>query len=71
MTNSQINFAFFAAISEPTKNEILNKISKHYGISEGEAFDEVTGEEAERLLDYVTGLTRSAVSALMQKHGLR
>lgn len=71
MTNSQLNSAFFAAIPAVTKNEILKEISKHYGISVDEAFEEVTHEEAEHLLDYVTKSIRNAVSGLMQKHGLR
>ena len=70
MTNNQINSAFFAAIPAVTKNEILNEISKHYGISVDEAFEEVTHEQAEHLLDYVTSI-RNAVNVLMQKHGLR
>ncbi len=70
MTNAQINQAFFAATDAKTKAEILANIAKHYGISQQEAFEEVTDAEAEHLLDYVTGPTRAATSILMQRHRL-
>lgn len=68
MTNTA---AFLAAIDAKTKNMILVNIANHYGITTEEAYEEVTDEEAEHLLDYVTGPERMATSALMQKHGFR
>jgi predicted nucleic acid-binding protein len=62
---------FLLIIPVQTKNEILDNIANHYGISRQDALSEVTDDEAEHLLDYVTGATRSATSALMQRHGLR
>ena len=62
---------FFAAIDAKTKSEILDNIAENYGITAAEAFAEVTGSDAEHLLDYVTGSVRLATSALMQRHGLR
>lgn len=63
--------AFLAAISPQAKSLILAAIGSHYGISQVEAFDEVTDPEAEHILDYMTGGDRVACSALMQKHGFR
>lgn len=70
-TNAAITKAFFRIIAAPTKRIILTCIADHYGISTEEAFDEVTNDEAEDLCDYLTGSTRTATSALMQRHGLR
>lgn len=70
MTNARITQAFLAAIDTKTKADVLANIANHYGISQQEAFEEVTGDEAEHLLDYVTGPTRAAVSMLMQRYRL-
>ena len=69
MTNKQLNTAFFTIIDEKTKMEILGEIAKHYGINKSEALEEVTDEEAENLLDYLTGRIRNAASAIMKRHG--
>jgi hypothetical protein len=61
---------FLAVIDAATKAAILANIAKHYGITSDQAFAEVTDADAEHLLDYVTGSTRAATSALMQRHGL-
>ena len=61
---------FLAVIDAATKSAILANIAKHYGITTDQAFAEVTDADAEHLLDYVTGSTRAATSALMQRHGL-
>jgi uncharacterized phage-associated protein len=71
MTHAQTTTRFFAATDAATKTAVLENIAKHYGITQGEALEEVTHSEAESLLDYVTGPTRSAVNVLMQRHGLR
>lgn len=69
-TNHIATIAFFAATDAKTKTEILAAIAKHYGISELEALEEVTDEEAESLLDYLTGSIRTATSLLMKRHGI-
>lgn len=69
MTNAQITIKFFAAIDTKTKNEIIANIAKHYGITNDEALAEVTDDEAEHLLDYVTGPMRTAASVIMQRYG--
>ncbi len=65
MTNAQTNKKFLSAIDSKTRSIILTNIAKHYGITQAEAYAEVTDNDAEHLLDYVTGQERSAVSLFM------
>jgi len=60
---------FLETISETAKNLILDNIANHYGISRDEAFEEVVDDEAEHLLEYVTGVERNATLILMKKYG--
>lgn len=64
------NAQFLAIIEANSKAEILANIAKHYGITAQEAQDEVTRDDAEHLLDYMVEPQRSAVSVLMQAHGM-
>lgn len=68
--NPSTNKAFLAATDPATRTEILAAIAAHYGITEAEALEEVTSPDAEHLLDYLTGSTRTATSLLMKRHGL-
>lgn len=70
LSNGQRNAAFLSSVDAETKQSILENIAAHYGSSVEEALSEVCDQEAESLLDYVTGSTRLAVSVLMQKHWL-
>lgn len=70
MLNHRANTTFLAAIDSATKDSILDSIATHYGISPQQAYDEVTAESAEHLLDYMVEPQRSATSVLMQAHGL-
>jgi hypothetical protein len=63
------NRAFLGKVDARTRSEILANIAAHYGISASEAMAEVTSDESEHLLEYVTGAMRPAVSVLVQKHG--
>ena len=65
------NTAFLSAITAEARNSILTAIATNYGIALNEALDEVTHDESEHLLDYLTGAARAAASVLMQKHGMR
>lgn len=69
MNNGNNNANFLAAITDQAKLMILQAIAKHYGVSVAEIFEEVTAEDSEHLLDYMTGAERLAASVLMQKHG--
>ena len=70
MTNAQKNKAFLNAIDAKSRMAILSKIANHYGITNSEALEEVSCDESEHLLDYMTGKDRTATSVLMQRHGL-
>jgi len=59
---------FLETISKTAKNLILDNIANHYGISRDEAFEEVVDDEAEHLLEYVTGVERNATLILMKKY---
>lgn len=67
MTNSQINQAFLSSTTSEMKSIILNNISNHYAISTAEVLDELFDEEAENLMDYITGPNRSAISVVYQR----
>ncbi len=67
MINAQTNTSFLDKISPSIKTQILSNIATHYGITEAEAYEEVTEEGAENLLDYLTGSVRTATSCIMQR----
>lgn len=69
MTNGQINQTFLTATDAKTKAAVLTAIANHYGITQQKAMEEVTDQEAEHLLDYLTGTIRTATSLLMKRHG--
>lgn len=69
MSNGQKTMAFFSSIDFKTQGAILAAIATHYGISSVEAFEEVTDNEAEHLLDYLTNEVRTATRLLMKRHG--
>jgi Mg/Co/Ni transporter MgtE len=66
-----INTQFLNKLDNQTKSDIVNSMAKHYGITMQEALDELQGDEAEHILDYLMEPVRSATSVLMQKHGFR
>jgi hypothetical protein len=70
MTNAQKTKTFFNATTVKVRNMILDNIATHYGIERQDALDEVTHEEAESLLDYVTGPERAATHIFMKQCGL-
>jgi hypothetical protein len=73
MKNATLTSLFLNSTDLKVKNEILTNIANHYGISIEQAYEEVTDEDAESLLDYLTGSIRSSVSVLIQrfKYNLR
>ena len=73
MKNATLTSLFLNSTDLKVKNEILTNIANHYGISIEQAYEEVTYEDAESLLDYLTGSIRSSVSVLIQrfKYNLR
>jgi len=71
MAHGAINKKFLASITPQMKAIILENIARHYGISQSQAFDEVTDEEAESIMDYVTGTDRASISVIYQKFCLQ
>lgn len=67
--NAAITNRFLNAIDAKTKTAILEAIANHYQITQAEALEEVTDDEAESLLDYLTGSIRTATSLLMKRNG--
>ncbi len=54
MSHAQSNQAFLDATDANTRAEVLANVANHYGITPQEAFEEVTDEQAEHLLEYMT-----------------
>lgn len=69
MKNAITTAAFLNSVESATRKAILTNIGNHYGITADEAYQEVTDEDAEHLLDYVTGKERAATSLLMKRSG--
>lgn len=67
MTNSSVTVDFLMSIDGSLKNAILKNIANHYGITETEAWEEITDSEAENIMDYVTDEIRPAVSLFFNK----
>lgn len=67
--NGKTTASFFSSIDFKTQGSILGAISEHYGIDKVEAFKEVTDDDAEHLLEYLTGAIRAATSLLMKRNG--
>lgn len=68
MDNKTANTKILNSMDARTKAAILANIASHYGITSEAAYAEVTDEDAEHLLDYVTGPERAAVNLLMKRH---
>lgn len=62
------NEEFLSAVDSNARAAILNSIAEHYQVSTAEVLAEVTGDEAEDLLEYMVEPQRSATSVLMQRH---
>lgn len=69
MRNALVAKSFLDAIDEDSKTAILSNIAAHYQVSAETAYKEVTHDEAEYLLEYITGPERAATSLLMKRHG--
>ena len=67
MKNSEITKAFLSSLDKATANAIIYNIANHYDITTNEVFDELYDDEAENLMDYITGDIRPAVSLIFNK----
>lgn len=68
-TQGEINANFLGTLKEHVQSRILGSIAGHYGITQDEAYAEVTGAEAHHLLEYLEEPRRSSTAALMRQHG--
>jgi hypothetical protein len=70
VTNQAINKKFLSVTDAKIRDDVLSAVANHYGITKDAALEEITHDEAEHLLDYLTGTVRTAISVLMLRHGL-
>ena len=68
LNSGQKNQIFLESIDSKIRLQILDSIAKHYGITRQSAFLEVTDEEAENLLEYLTYEIRTATSLMLKFH---
>ena len=62
MKNSEINKAFLNSRTSEMKLIILSNIANHYGVSNNEAKKEIFDNDAENIMDYITGKSRVLIS---------
>jgi hypothetical protein len=55
ISKSNANKGFLNAIGLQFKNQILNNIANHYRITPEEAYEEVTTDGTENILEYING----------------
>ena len=68
--NSTRNKKILASLDIAASKLILQSISRSYGITLSEAYDEVTCNGAEALLDYLEHAERTATRVLIQRRFL-
>lgn len=71
MAATNRNKEFLSAIKPEAKAEIINSIAVHYDKTPEVILEEVTGDDAYHLLEYMVEPQRSQTSLLMQLHGMR
>ena len=71
ISNAKLNTLVLSMIDPRTKMYILDTIAKHFGISQADAFSEITDIDAEHLLEYLTGSVRTATSLMMQRYSMK
>lgn len=67
LTNSSITKAFLNQTDSKIKNEILINVANCYGITTAMAYEELISEDAESLMDYITGSIRPAISVIFNR----
>lgn len=71
MTQQALTTAFLQQLSPKLKNTVLKNIASHYSITINEAYSEVTHEDAEGLMEYITGPERAAISLFYKQFCLK
>ena len=64
MKNSIDNKSFLNKVSEDTKGLILKNVANHYGITTEAAYFELIDDEAENILEYITGDLRAVIHTI-------
>lgn len=68
MKNAELNKIFLSSLSNDMLMVVLKNISNHYSISLIDVKNELFDEEAENVMDYITGNERAAISVVYQKN---
>jgi hypothetical protein len=61
---------FLDSVDPRIKSKILSNIADNYGITKEEAFEEITDEDAEDLLEYITGSLVMDINKLIVSYRL-
>jgi hypothetical protein len=61
MNHAATTTAFLNHVDSKIKNAILTNIANHYGISNEQALEEITHEDAENIMEYITGPFRGGI----------
>lgn len=70
-SNGEATGLFLASVDPRTREQILESIASDYGITVESAFEEITSNGAENLLDYLSGSIRLATSLLIKQFWVR
>ena len=62
---------FIEVLDTKTCNAIIENIASHYKITLNEAIDEVIDDEAESIMDYITGNVRTVASLFYNQFKLK
>lgn len=71
MKNSELNILFLDSLDGRIVNQIILNIANHYAITYKEALSEVMDDDAESIMDYITGSLRSTVSLFFKSFKLK
>lgn len=69
VNKGELNKLFLSSLDEKSKGDILQPIAKHYGTNVEHIEAEVTDEDAEHLLEYMTEPERSMAFVVMNLQG--
>ena len=67
MTNADINILFLDSLDFKIVNQITANIANHYGCTSQEALLELMEDEAESIMDYITGSLRPVIALFFKQ----
>ena len=68
MSNAQVNKGFIDSLSVQMNIVVFDNIAKHYGINFQGVADEIYDEEAENIMEYITGKERAAIYVFYKEY---